>query len=49
MDDAVKIILILIVLAGIGYAVYRYTRKSGSESVGGYTRPGKPNRDTDLR
>ena len=50
MPDFLQVLLILAIIAGLGYGVYRYTRKSGSSGPGGRVGPsGRPNRDTDLR
>ena len=50
MDNAVTIIVCLLAAIAVGYVIYRVASRSGSSTTtGGYTRPGKPNRDTDLR
>lgn len=47
--DAPTIIVALIVIAAVGFIIYKVTRNSGSSTTG-FTAPGKPNPfDTDLR
>lgn len=50
MDNLGTILVALLAAALVGFVIYRIASRSGSSASGtGYTRPGKPNRDTDLR
>lgn len=50
MDNLVTLLVAVAAICAVGFVVYRVTRKSGSSTLGGgYTRPGKSNRDSDLR
>lgn len=47
--DWLTIIVCLLAAAAVGFVIYRVAIRSGSSSGTGYTHPGKPNRDNDLR
>ena len=51
MDNLVSILVAFLAAAAVGFIIYKIARKSGSSdsSKPGYTRPGKPNPDTDYR